>query len=187
MRDELAVLNNYLFKGLLPVKRKVFISYYHDEDQYYRDEFERLFGDMFINKSVKPGDIDSDLSTDYIKRLIQEDYITDSSVILILCGLNTWKRKHVDWEISAGLNKKVGGYSGLLGLHLPTHPDYQNENWHEDNIPPRLVDNLKTGFASIYDWTTNRANIKKYIETAFKNRLKSSLIDNSRPQFSHNK
>src|SRR2546426_3884279 len=42
--------------------------------------------------------------------------------ILVLVGPKTKCRKHVDWEISAGLNKKVGGYSGLLGVLLPGFP-----------------------------------------------------------------
>src|SRR3990167_3049598 len=56
-------------------KHNVFISYYHKGNQKYRDEFETLFGHLFINKSVEDGDIDSDNSDEYIKHLIQEDYI----------------------------------------------------------------------------------------------------------------
>jgi hypothetical protein len=35
-------------------------------------------------KSVQPGDIDTDNSDQYIKRLIQEDYIGDASVVMVL-------------------------------------------------------------------------------------------------------
>lgn len=167
-------------------KHKVFISYYHAGNQKYRDKFEELFGDIFINKSVEDGDIDADNSDEYIKRLIQDEYISDASVIVVLCGQNTWKRKHVDWEISAGLNKKVGGYSGLLGIHLPTHPDYQEDKYNADNIPARLADNLKTGFAAIYDWTEDVNVMKKRIQKAFDNRTNSDLIDNSRAQMRDN-
>jgi hypothetical protein len=65
-------------------KHKVFISYYHDDDQSYKEKFEELFGDIFTNKSVSDGDIDDDLSADYIKRLIQEGYISDTSVLVVL-------------------------------------------------------------------------------------------------------
>src|SRR3989344_3650884 len=167
-------------------KHKVFISYYHKGNQKYRDEFERLFGHLFINKSVEEGDIDSDNSDDYIKHLIQDDYISDASVVVVLCGQNTWKRKHVDWEISAGLNKKVGGYSGLLGIHLPTHSDYQKNEYHSNNIPARLADNLKTKFATIIDWTESEEIMKKKIQEAFDDRTKDDLIDNSREQMDEN-
>lgn len=166
-------------------KHRVFISYYHKDDQVYRDLFEHLFGHLFINKSVEEGDIDSDNSDDYIKHLIQEDYISDASVVVVLCGSNTRRRKHVDWEISAGLNKKVGGYSGLLGLHLPTHPDYQNNKYNVNNIPARLADNLKTKFANIYDWTEDGKNIRSWIQSAFEKRIEDELIDNSRDQMDY--
>lgn len=82
-------------------KHKLFISYYHNNDEYYKNKFEELFGDLFINKSVKLGDIDDDLSEEYIKRLIRENYISDTSVVVVLVGKNTYCRKHVDWEISS--------------------------------------------------------------------------------------
>jgi len=107
-------------------------------------------------------------------------------VVLVLCGPNTWKRKHVDWEISAGLSKKVGGYSGLVAVHLPTHPDYQEEKYKSDNLPPRLVDNLKTGFATIQDWTTDEGKVKNMIQKAFDRRTEDDKIDNSREQYTDN-
>lgn len=169
-------------------KHKVFISYYHKDDEYYRQRFEDLFGHLFINKSVQPGDIDSDLSDEYIKRLIQDGYISDSSVVLVLVGPNTYCRKHVDWEISAGLMKKVGGYSGLLGLCLPTHSDYAKDKYNAEITPPRLVDNIKTGYAKYYDWTEDEDKIVRWIEDAFNARIdRAHLISNSRLQFRRNR
>jgi hypothetical protein len=169
-------------------KHKVFISYYHEDDQYYKNKFEELFGHLFINKSVKDGDIDSDLSTDYIKRLIQKGFLTDTSVLVVLIGPNTYKRKHVDWEISAALSKKVGGYSGLLGLCLPEHTDYKKQQFSTDVIPTRLVDNITSGYAKWYDWTTSEANIKKWIQDAFADRIVlADKIDNSRQQMIYNR
>jgi hypothetical protein len=179
---------SYLSQSGTSTRHKVFISYYHSDDQYYRNYFRDLFGHLFIDKSVEPGDIDTDVSTEYIKRLIQQGYISDTSVILVLVGANTWGRKHVDWEISAALSKKVGGYSGLLGLCLPTHPDYHKDTYKADIIPPRLVDNLTTGYAKLYDWTTNETSIKKWIEDAFEARItRVDKIDNSRLQFGNNR
>ncbi|MDH7552614.1 MAG: TIR domain-containing protein [Spirochaetota bacterium] len=147
-----------------------------------------MFGHLFISKSVEPGDIDTDVSTEYIKRLIQQNYIKDTSVLVVLVGLKTWGRKHVDWEISAALNKKVGGYSVLLGLCLPTHPDYGKDKYNPDIVPPRLVDNLKSGNAKFYDWTEDEFKIKKWIEEAFQVRIdKVDKIDNSREQFKNNR
>lgn len=172
-------------------RHNVFISYYHKDDQYDRDHFEELFGHLFVNKSVKPGDIDTDVSTEYIKRLIQLDYITDSSVVVVLVGLKTWGRKHVDWEISAALNKKVGGYSGLMGILLPEFHLTPERNYKYNDIPARLADNVKTKYAAIYTWDwvcAQESRIKEAIETAFRKRIdESSEIDNSRLQFVNNR
>ena len=79
---------------IFPLRRKVFISYHH-KDEFYKNLFEELFWDVFINKSVKFGGIDSDLTERYIKRLIQEGHISDSSVCVIQSDLkhiakSTW-------------------------------------------------------------------------------------------------
>ncbi|MFC1802237.1 TIR domain-containing protein [Patescibacteria group bacterium] len=169
-------------------KRKVFISYHH-KDEYYKKEFEKLCGDFIINKSVQNGDIGTDLSTEYIKRLIQSpDYLRDASICVVLIGSETWGRKHIDWEISGALDKKLSGYSGLVGILLPDHPDYCNSGFQPENIPIRLLDNQKTGYAEIYNWTEYQFGLKNILEEAFNKRIeKSYLIDNSRVQFSYNK
>lgn len=169
------------------VKHKVFISYYH-QDEYYKNKFEELFGNLFINKCVHSGDINTDVSTEYIKRLIRENYISDTSVVIVLVGPKTYCRKHVDWEISAGLTGKAGGYSGLLGLCLPEHPDYKKDSFTSNITPPRLVDNLNSGYAKYYDWTTNENLIKKWIDESFNaKKNNSNLINNSRSQFGRNR
>lgn len=166
-------------------KHKVFISYYHADDEFYRNRFEELFGNIFINKSVKPGDIDSDNSDDYIKTLIREDYISDASVLIVLIGPKTYCRKHIDWEIYAGLDKNAG----VIGLCLPEHSSYNNNNIVTyDDIPERLKDNHKSGYVQIYDWTTSVDTIKKNIQYAFDNRIKNKdKRDFSLPQYKYNR
>jgi len=169
-------------------KHKVFISYYHKNDESYRSKFEELFGHLFINKSVNEGDIDTDVSTEYIKRLIREKYIEDSSVVVVLVGSKTYCRKHVDWEIYAALDEKAGGHSGLLGLCLPSHPNYE-KSYKPDIVPLRLVDNLNkgTGYARFFDWTEDEKQIKIMVEMAFKDRVDNAeKIDNSRIQMKKN-
>lgn len=169
-------------------RHKVFISYYHKDDEVYRRKFEELFGHFIINKSVLPGDINEDNSTEYIKRLIQLEYLTDTSVLVVLVGPKTYCRKHVDWEISAALNRKVGGYSGLLGILLPNYPGYNENKYSPDTIPPKLNDNLESGYSKIIRWTTSESTIKNFIEDAFDARIsRSNKIDNTRLQYGKNK
>lgn len=169
---------------------KVFISYYHNDDQVYKNWFVQNCGSLFINKSVEHGDINTDISTDYIKQLIQsDDFLADASVLIVLCGANTWGRKHVDWEISGALSSKVGGYAGVMGILLPSYQLLPNGNYQYENIPPRLADNIKTGYADMYLWNTVCASLQSVsnaIETAFQKRTQSNLIDNSRIQAQRN-
>lgn len=169
-------------------KRKTFISYYHNDDQNYRERFENLFGDLVVSKSVDDGDINSDNSDEYIKRLIQSDYLKDTTVLIVLVGAKTKCRKHVDWEISGAISAKVGGNSGLVGILLPSHPDYGTGKWSEGNLPKRLAANIESGYAKLYDWTDDRATMQKYIETAFKDKARvDDIVNNTIPQMQKNK
>jgi hypothetical protein len=165
-------------------KHKTFLSYYHNDDQIYKEKFKNIFGDLIINKSVENGDIDSDNSDEYVKQLIQKGYLADTTLLIVLLGLKTKCRMHIDWEISGALNLKVGDkYSGLLGIKLPSHPDYGKAVCNPSNLPPRLSDNLKSGYAIIRDWTDNRVLMQSYINEAFTNRNgKSEQRVNSRTQ-----
>ncbi|MFA6015671.1 MAG: TIR domain-containing protein [Gallionellaceae bacterium] len=171
------------------VRRKVFISYYHKDDQKYRDSLEEDFGHMFISKSVQPGDISTDVSTDYIKALINQDFLSDASVLLVLVGPKTLCRKHVDWEISAALSSKVGGNSGVAAILLPELP-LLSDGFDPATLPPRFYDNQASGYAIAYKWsyaTASEANMRSIIETAFEARLsKKNLISNSRIQMGRN-
>jgi hypothetical protein len=100
-----------------PVKPKVFVSYHHKNDQWWSDQFSKLFAgsyDMFTDTSIGRR-IDSEDPL-YQSREIRENYISGSSITIVLIGAETGKRKHVDWEIYATLSKK----HALLGIALPT-------------------------------------------------------------------
>lgn len=170
-------------------KRKTFISYYHNDDQEYKEKFKNLFNDLIVHKSVEDGDIDSDNSDGYIKQLIQKDFLADTTVMIVLIGPNTKYRKHIDWEISGALNIKVGDKcAGILGLKLPSHPDYKTGKYNYSHLPERLSDNLKSNFAIIRDWTDDRIKLQEYIEEAFIRRTSHyDNRDNSRIQMTEDK
>lgn len=152
-------------------KRKTFISYYHKEDQSYKEKLKNLFDDLIVHKSVEDGDIDADNSDGYIKQLIQKDYLVDTTVLVVLIGENTKHRKHIDWEISGALNPKIGDKcAGILGLKLPSHPNFGTGKHTSSKLPPRLADNIKSGYAIIRDWTDDRIKMQEHIEHAFQKR-----------------
>ncbi len=167
--------NNGLFSWEMALpknitKRKTFVSYYHHDDQEYRNKFENLFGDLIVSKSVEYNDIDSENSDEYIKQLIQKDYLADTSVLAVLVGPKTRCRKHVDWEISGAISTRIGGNSGLIGILLPSHPDFGSDKYHASNLPARLAANVKSGYAMLRDWTEDREQMQMWIEEAFANK-----------------
>ena len=170
-------------------KRKSFLSYYHKADQSYKKYFENLFDDLIVNKSVQDGDIDSDNSDEYIKQLIQKQYLCDTTVLVVLLGAKTKHRKHIDWEISGALNYKVGDhYAGLLGIVLPTHPDYGKPNYQKNyaDFPKRFWANYESGYAVMIDWTEDRVFMQNAIEKAFRQRANNDKRRNSIPQMQRN-
>ena len=178
-----------------PKRRKVFISYYHEDDQEYKNRLVQALDSKFVDKSVSPGDIhDERLPLDEIRRRIRDDYIADATVTIVLIGTCTWQRKHVDWEISASIiHRQNNRRCGLLGLLLPTHHDYGNEPQERNPrlIPPRLARNIggNNPFAVIYDWPNNGLSKKilPKVDTAFLRKDKTPWPDNGLDLFADNR
>ena len=173
-------------------RHKVFVSYHHDNDQGYRNLFENLFSDFYdimVSQSVQIGDIDPNLNVDAVRQQIRDEYLRDSTVTVVLVGAETWKRKHVDWEISASLrDTEFNPRSGLLGILLPTYPrpDGDPTKYSRYTIPPRLHDNIECCFAKIYNWSEAPDVVQQRIHEAFKRRNQVNP-NNSRPLFANNR
>lgn len=158
------------------VKRKVFVSYHHDRDQYYYDQFVSAFDEFW--DVVTDGSLDRALDSDdadYVMRRIRERYVTGTSCTLVFCGVETPLRKYVDWEIKATLDKQ----HGLVGVWLPGTPQGANGGVSK---PDRLQDNVDSGYAVWTDWlsvTSSPQSLLAAIEDA--NARAKYLIANSRP------
>lgn len=173
--------------GYYMQKHKVFISFYHHDDQKYKDYIDCYLSQNIINKSVALGEYSSDNSDEYIKRLIREEKISDSSVIVVLVGPNTKNRKHVDWEIYAGLRASINGNSGLIGIFLPTMRKAEGGGYYYADMPGRLADNIQPGYADFYDWDYAVKYFGSIIESAFNSRIsRKNKINNSRTQMQRN-
>lgn len=144
------------------VKRKVFVSYHH-QDQEWVDYFRAQFGtglEVFSDGSLDRL-IDSQ-DTDYVSRTIREDYITGTSITIVLCGNETWKRKYVDWEIHSTLDKN----HAVLGIILPDHKQVMRDGQFTWLVPNRLADNVNTGYAHWIGWPQNAEALKQAIDHA---------------------
>lgn len=166
---------------------KVFVSYHHANDQCYRDKFEKICSNVLVSKSVQIDDIKTNLQTETIHQKIRDEYLKDSTVTVVLIGQDTWKRKHVDWEIASSIrDTEYNPRSGLIGILLPSYrsPDYVC-NYTNSTIPPRLYYNINCNFAKIYSWSDNPNNVQSWIHKAFLRR--ETIPDNSYETFVNNR
>ena len=176
---------NYLLEALRgltekPVKPRVFVSYHHDNDQWYYDRFNTLFSgvyDILTDRSVDRKILSDD--PQYQRDVIRGKYITGTSITIVLSGVESWKRKFIDWEICATLNKE----HAVLGIVLPSNP-LRADNTYA--VPDRLFDNLKTGFAYWIHWTVDPAALQTAIGTALLLSKNTASIDNSRGTMQRN-
>ena len=157
------------------VKHRIFVSYHHGSDQAYYDAFSTKFHDTYdvIRDVSLDAEVESD-DVEYVMRRIRENYITGSSCTIVLVGENTWRRKYVDWEIRATLDKE----HGLIGAYLPSATRSPEGKLI---VPGRLHDNIQSGFALFLSWqelTASAAQLERYVNNS-KSRDRR-LINNSR-------
>jgi MTH538 TIR-like domain (DUF1863) len=162
-----------------PKRRKIFVSYHHGGDQWYYNEFSRVFHDhwetLYDNSLERR--IDSD-DTRYVMQRIRDQYNSGTSCTIVLIGAQTHQRKYVDWEIKATLEK----CHGLLGIVLPTHSRTLDD---KIIVPYRFCDNVNSGFSSFFHWEQlNEDLLRREVHNAAQK--SATLIDNSRPMKSRN-
>lgn len=163
-------------RPVAPLKPRVFVSYHHQRDQGYYDEFTQLFADGY--DIVTDTSIDRRIGSDdvnYQQQVIREQHITGSSITIVLCGAETWKRRWVDWEIHMTLNKE----HALLGILLPTS---QKDVNGRVIVPDRLHANIASGYAKFIYWTEDPNVLRDAIGTAKECARRTRNIDNSVPR-----
>ena len=105
-------------------RHKVFISYFHEDDQEYKDYLLSINEtyNIFDDYSVHEDEIDDTGMTDeQVRCEIRDNYIAGASVLVLLCGENTKKRKHIDWEIHAAMyDSESNPKMGILVINLPS-------------------------------------------------------------------
>lgn len=145
---------------------KVFISYHHARDQFYKDKLVawNVAENLFIDKSVDTGDIDDSLTDEQIRVKIRDEYLRDSTVTILLVGKETKYRKHVDWELYSSMrdgakNKK----SGIIVIMLPDvsldyftagHGDVEKEFYPADTFWTKIDD--RSQYETRYPYAPDR-------------------------------
>lgn len=176
-------------------RHRVFVSYHHANDQNYKSIFDLRFGnafDVLVRASVELGDIDPSTNTERIRQRIRDEYLSDSTVTVVLVGVETWQRKHVDWEIYSSLrDTPKNPRSGLVGVLLPSFlsryggvKNYANNKYV---VPPRLADNIDSGFAKLHEWSEDPTIVQARIHEAFRRRDQDPPPNNAREMFARNR
>ncbi|MFF8967864.1 TIR domain-containing protein [Streptomyces sp. NPDC014995] len=167
------------------VRRKCFISYHHQDEREVRQfiqDFDHM-RDIFIARGIgagMPGDVLDSNSRDYIMRRVRELYLRDSTVTIVMIGQCTWARRYVDWEIASTLRDDVRNKrSGVFGIVLPSAAN-------APKAPPRLEDNLASGYAQWYHYPASATQLSRMIETAYSAR-ETVKPKNDRLLFSRNR
>ena len=156
---------------------KVFVSYHHENDQSKANYLRTKYGsdNTLVDRSLK--DSYDNETDDEILALIRTNHLKESTVTIVLIGSETSKRKWVDWEIYSSLRPyKDRTRNGLLTIYLPTAGD----------VPPRLQDNIDSGYAVEMKWANISTQLSSKIEEAFNNRTKTDLVRNGRLRRSRN-
>lgn len=102
---------------------KVFISFHHANDQWYKDELVKLGkgNKVFIDGSVDMGEIPDNWDAQHIREYIRDNHLKDTTVTILLVGTETKNRKHIDWELFSSMyDGKVNKKSGILVINLPS-------------------------------------------------------------------
>lgn len=200
-------------------RHKVFISYYHHDDQTYKDiliNMQELNLDtwqlqsIFEDCSVHENEIDdTGLTSEQIRCIIRDEYIKDATVLILLCGQNTRKRKHIDWEIHAAMyDSDKNPQMGILVINLPTINQSVRASTNEEKpllsdnghwfslktrqefeqyypyMPSRIIDNfIKDVPITVVEWNRVQGDpqiLKQLIDNAYSRRFEVTY-DHSAP------
>ena len=200
-------------------RHKVFISYYHHDDHTYKDiliNMQELNPDtwqlqsIFEDCSVHENEIDdTGLTSEQIRCIIRDEYIKDATVLILLCGQNTRKRKHIDWEIHAAMyDSEKNPQMGILVINLPTINQSVRASTNEEKpllsdnghwfslktrqefeqyypyMPSRIIDNfIKDVPITVVEWNRVQGDpqiLKQLIDNAYSRRFEVTY-DHSAP------
>jgi hypothetical protein len=164
-----------------PVKRKVFVSYCHSDQQeaeWFVWNWRNVFTHRALGMSFTKYIVDRD-NTAYVMSRIRSEYLGDSSVTVVLMGNCTHSRRFIDWEIKASLQRGTGTPNGLLAFLLPSA--HNRPGLPYPYLPTRFAPNYRhndnTSYARYWFMPYNEAWMRQCIEAAFESRTNKKLVD----------
>ncbi|HMU46121.1 MAG TPA: TIR domain-containing protein [Chitinophagaceae bacterium] len=164
--------------------RNCFVSYHHDWDQKYIHKLRNKISGMSVADYSLKDDI-GHFTEETIYKKVREK-MRSCSVTIVLIGERTGHRKWIDWEIWASLRGYTHSYdpllsfkpNGLLAIYLPTE---------SHSVPPRLQDNIESGYAVSMKWKNLEEDFESKVNYAFWKRTNNLYkINNSRERQERN-
>ena len=157
-----------------PVKRKVFISYCHldqEEAETFVAKWRNVFTARALGMAFDNAMINSNNPV-YVMSRIRADYLGDSSVTVVLVGTCTHSRRYVDWELKASLQRGDSTPNGVVAFLLPSAHNHNGQQY--PYLPDRLADNYRyldnTTYARYWFMPETEAAMRQCIETAYQSR-----------------
>jgi hypothetical protein len=162
------------------VKRKVFISYCHLNQQ-EAENFVSIWRNAFTARALGMAfgnDIVNSNNPTYVMSRIRAEYLGDSSVTIILVGTCTHSRRYIDWELKASLQRGDATPNGVVAFLLPSAHNHAGRlyPWLPDRLAANYVYLDNTTYARYWFMPTTEASMRKCIETAYQSRW--TLADN---------
>jgi hypothetical protein len=187
-----------LFIPQQPVKRRVFVSYCHLNQQEavnFISRWQNVFTPRILGMPYS-NDIINSTNPEYVMSQIRQNYLGDSTVTIVLIGSCTHSRRYVDWEIKASLRQGDGLPNGVVAFLLPS-AQLQNGNvfiktqQQYPPLPPRLGENYTlnnaTKYARYWLMPTTDEEMRTCIEDAFTSRTtRATAIVNSNEMMKYN-
>lgn len=159
---------------LVPVKRRVFISYCH-LDQKEAEVFVATWRNVFTARALGmafDNAIINSTNPAYVMSRIRADYLGDSSVTIVLVGTCTHSRRYVDWELKASLQRGDSVPNGVVAFLLPSAHNHNGQQY--PHLPDRLSANYRyldnTSYARYWIMPETEAAMRQSIETAYQAR-----------------
>ena len=151
---------------MVATQQKVYFSYSHREGKKFKVFLEENFKDLISNKTVSDDELNPKRGADYREKLVNEEYIDENTLLIVLVGKSTRCKKHVDWEIYTALKNNCY----VIGVILP-EIKMPNGRLVYGDIPARLADNVKSGYSKLYTWNYFINYFEEILDTAYQNKI----------------
>ncbi|WP_319560482.1 TIR domain-containing protein [Marispirochaeta sp.] len=152
----------------------IHICYLHPADEDYALRLRQLMRGDCLRFSDSSG-----IGEDQSEVNIKDNQIRNAVATAVLIGPRTAASCMIDREIYASLlNTARYLHTGLFGILLPSCSAGSPSLAKPEIVPPRLADNLQTGFADLYQWREDTSVVRAWFQRAVRKR--DTILPNNR-------